>query len=62
MPAWDQHDIPIRDRHRLIQLTIVGIDPLNTETARRVKPMLIGLFQLGDAGKIVFVMAMAWIA
>ena len=43
--ARHQNHVAVADRDRLVEFAVVGIDPLQRETLRRRKPMVIGLLE-----------------
>ncbi|CAM4152861.1 hypothetical protein PAYE108092_20660 [Paracoccus yeei] len=59
MAARHQGDVAVPDRHHLVQGPVVGIDALHRPAVPRVQAMVVGLLQIGDAGEIVLVMAVA---
>lgn len=54
--AWHADYITVMYRHCFVQLPVVGIETLDAETLGRVDPVIVGLFQIGDAWKIDRVM------
>ena len=62
MAARHQNDIVVLDSHRFIQRAVIGIDTLDAKTLRRIQPVVIAFFQIGDTGIIILVMPVAWIA
>lgn len=57
MAARDANHIAIADRHRLAERTILGTDPRHGPALCRVQPVIICLFELGDAGEVALVVA-----
>ena len=58
----DADHIAIFDRHGFIQLSVVRVNALDAEAIRRVQTVIIGLFQIGDARIVVFIVTMARVA
>ncbi len=58
---WNQHHIAIGWCHCFIQFPILSKYPLETKSLRRVKAVVIGLFQISRVRKIVFIVAMGWV-
>jgi hypothetical protein len=57
--ARHQHNIAVLDRHRLVERSVVGVDPLDTEAFARFQAVVVGLFQIGDAREVVLVVPVA---
>ena len=49
--ARHQHHIAVADRHRLVEFAVVGVDPLQRETLRRRKAVIVGLLQQRFPGR-----------
>src|SRR5208337_5092259 len=50
-----KHDIAVPDRHRLVQRSIVAVDPLDTKPVARIQPVIVSLLQVSDSGEIILV-------
>jgi hypothetical protein len=46
-------DIAVSDRHRLVQHSVVGVDPLDAKSVARLQAVIVGLLQVGDPGEVV---------
>ena len=57
VPARNQNHIPIRNCHGFIQLTVIGINPLNAKSIFRVQAVIIGFLKIGDAGIVILVLS-----
>ena len=57
MPPRHKNDIMIGWCHGFIEAQVIGKDTLDTEPVRRIEPVAIGLFKIGDLGKGVLVMS-----
>lgn len=55
--AWHTDNIAVAYRHGLIKAAVIGIDPLNAKAIGGVQSVVIGFFQIGDSGKIIFIVA-----
>ncbi len=59
--AGNTDHVAIGDSHGLVQLAVIGIDALDAKPVGRVQAVVIGLFQIGDPGEVILVMAVAGI-
>lgn len=59
MASWHQPHVAVFDHHRLVEAAVIGVDPLDAKPLCRVQPVIIGLLQVGDVGKVVLVVAVA---
>src|SRR5580693_5559035 len=39
-----KHDVAVLDRHRLVQRSTVGVDPLHAKPVGRIQPVIVSLF------------------
>src|SRR5208337_1319856 len=54
-----KHDVAVPHRHRLIERSVVGVDPLDAETVTWIQPVIVSLLQVSDPGEIVLVVPVA---
>jgi len=57
--ARDADDVAVLDRHGFVERGVVGIDALDAEAVGGIQAVVIGFLQIGDAGEVVLVMAVA---
>ena len=54
-----KHDIAVPDRHRLVQRSVVGVDPLDAKPVARIQPVIVRLLQVSDSREIILVVPVA---
>jgi hypothetical protein len=54
-----EHDVLISHGHRLVQRSIVTIDPLDAKSVARMQSVIVGLLQVSDSGEVIFVVPVA---
>lgn len=57
MPPWNQNDIMIRRSQGFIKAQVIRKNPLNAKAIGRIQPVIICLFEIGQCGIVIFVMA-----
>src|SRR5213593_887694 len=60
--AGHENHVAVADLNCLIEGAIVGVDKLHGEALRACRAVVIGLFQVGLAGRIVRVVLVRWVA
>lgn len=61
MPTRHEHHVSVPDSHRFVERAVLGIDPLYGKALRGIKAMVVGLFEIRHAGKVVFVVPVTWV-
>lgn len=59
--ARHEDHVAIGHGHGLIKPAVVGIDTLDAKARGGVEAVVIGFLKVGDARKVVFVVAVAWV-